>query len=44
MDDNTSEKKYSPISIKALAGRVSPKLGKIIPGFLYRKLEKLLHL
>ncbi len=44
MDDNVSEKKYSPISIKALAARVSPKLGKIIPGFLYRAFEKLLHL
>ncbi len=44
MNDEGSERKYSPIDIKTLAGRVSPKLGKIIPGFVYRRLEKVLHI
>ena len=34
---------YKPINIPDLAYRVSPALGKIIPGFLYRYFEKLLH-
>lgn len=38
------ESKFQPINIKALATRVSPTLGKIIPKFLYNKFEKILHI
>jgi len=34
---------YEPIEIKKLATRFSPKLAKMIPGFVIRKLEKILH-
>ncbi len=34
---------FQPINIKALATRVNPTLGKLIPKFLYRKFEKILH-
>ncbi len=36
--------KYSPINIKALASSISPTLGKIVPGFIFKKLEKTLHI
>lgn len=35
--------KYEPLSVKTLAGKVSPTLAKLIPGFLVRRFEKLLH-
>ena len=44
---NTSllhEEKFVPINIKALANRESPTLGKLIPKFMYRKFEKILHI
>ena len=34
---------FTPINIKQLASRVSPLLGKLIPKFMYRHFEKLLH-
>jgi hypothetical protein len=53
MEDKKTEKesqqskedsKFQPINIKALATRVSPKLGKFIPRFMYNKFEKILHI
>ena len=53
MEDKKTEKesqqskedsKFQPINIKALATRVSPKLGKLIPKFMYNKFEKILHI
>lgn len=35
---------YTPIDIRLLANKVSPVLGRLVPGFLYRHFEKLLHL
>lgn len=35
---------FQPINIKALATRVNPTLGKLIPKFLYKKFERLLHI
>ncbi len=37
------DSKFHPINIKALATRVNPALGKIIPKFLYKKFEDILH-
>lgn len=37
------EEKFVPIDIKTLACRVKPALGKLIPKFMYRHFEKLLH-
>ena len=34
---------FLPINIKALATRVNPTLGKLVPKFLYNKLERILH-
>lgn len=39
-----SSDKYVPIDIKTLATRYNPTLGKILPSFLYRKIENILHL
>lgn len=36
--------KYVPIDIKTLAYRYSPFVGKVIPPFLYKKFENILHL
>ncbi len=38
------EEKFVPINIKALADQISPALGKLIPKFMYRKFEKILHI
>lgn len=37
------ESSFLPINIKALASRVSPKLGRLVPKFMYNKLERILH-
>ena len=42
--DESSEERFTPINIKALATRVSPTLGKIVPKFMYRWFEKILHI
>jgi hypothetical protein len=38
-----SSKPYQPIDLPSLAKKVNPKLARLIPRFMYRKLEKLLH-
>ncbi len=43
MEEGKKDEAFQPINIKALATRVNPKLGKLIPKFLYRKFEKILH-
>ncbi len=42
-EEEKKDEGFEPINIKALATRVNPTLGKIIPKFLYRKFEKILH-
>ena len=37
------EESFLPINIKALAARVSPILGKIVPKFMYNWFERILH-
>lgn len=44
MEEEKKNEAFQPINIKALATRVNPKLGKLIPKFLYRKFEKILHI
>ncbi len=34
---------YEPIDVKALAAKVNPKLPRLIPGFVFNRIEKLLH-
>lgn len=34
---------YTPINIRQLATKVSPKLGRLVPKFLYSHFEKILH-
>ena len=43
-EEAKKEAKFQPINIKALATRVNPTLGKVIPKFLYNKFEKILHI
>lgn len=40
---NTSSMSYTPIDLPSLAKKVNPKLAKVIPRCMYRKLERLLH-
>lgn len=35
---------FVPINIKALATRLSPTLGKLIPKFMYKRFERILHI
>lgn len=44
MNDESGGRSYTPINVRALAVKVSPKIAKIIPGFIYRKLERVLHI
>lgn len=46
MNETTAvaKEEYVPIDIRSLAKKVSPVLGRLIPGFMYRHFEKLLHL
>lgn len=40
----TSERQFEDINIRALATRLNPKLGKLIPGFVYPWFERILHI
>src|SRR5690554_5345216 len=40
----TTSSTYVPIDLPSLAKKVNPTLAKLIPRFMYRKFEKLLHL
>ncbi len=35
---------FTPINVKKLAKRISPTLSKLIPTFIYRRFEKILHI
>lgn len=43
MENIENKDEYVPLSVKTLAGKVSPILPKLIPGFMIRHFEKLLH-
>lgn len=42
-EEEKKDEAFQPINIKALATRVNPTLAKLIPKFLYRRFEKILH-